>query len=142
MRAMTWPEVCLGVIGFYLAFFVPFAIFIAVVIRKKIKLTPLIATAGCATAVFFGVLILLPMDSRMRQQYSWPAMVAIAFFLGLTFFGGPVVLDHFQSVVLGRSRSGMLVKELQSWLGKGVKSSSGQEQNSTKESTEDIETRK
>jgi uncharacterized membrane protein YgdD (TMEM256/DUF423 family) len=137
---MTWPEVCLSLIGFYLAFFVPFAIFMAVVIRKKIKPTPLIASAGCATAVFFGLLILLPLDSRMRQQYSWPAILAIAFFLGLSFFVGPVVLDHFQSVVLGRSRSGMLVKELQSWLGKGIKASSGQLQNDTKESTEDVET--
>ena len=97
MRVMTLPEVCLGMIGFFLVFLIPAVILVAVVKVKKIRLTPVVIWIGVGIVWFAATLILLPMDPRSRQL-SWLTIVAWALAAGLLGFLG-IVLDSLLRVL-------------------------------------------
>ena len=114
---MAWVQVFLGMTGVCLAFLIPSVIFVAVIIAAKIKPTPLVIATGLGMVTFVGVLILLPMDPRIRQ-YSRLHIVFIALFLGLLGFLGPLVIRNLQSV-LGLPHSKMWRKDRESLLATG-----------------------
>jgi hypothetical protein len=133
---MAWVKVFLGMTGVCLAFLVPFVIFFAIVVVKKMAPTPRVVAFGIGITTCIGVLVLLPMDPRSRQ-YSWLTIAGIAFFLGLLGFLGPLLVSHLQSV-LGLPQSDKLTKALLSRSdSRVVKSHDDVEENTIKKSTKD-----
>jgi len=124
MRAWTLPEVCLGIVGFFLAFLIPAVIFAAAVKVKKIKVTPFIIYVGFGTVWFVGSLILILVDPRSRQL-TWLTIVAWALAAGLLGFLGLALSDGLMRV-LGRPNTETAIKELSS-LAKRQNESPGSE---------------
>ena len=81
MRAGRVAEVFIGMVGFWLAFLLPFA-FVAVVKVKKIKLPPLVVYSVFGIVWFVATLILLPMDP-IGRKLSRPDLVTAALAVGL-----------------------------------------------------------
>ncbi len=102
MRTGILPEVYLGMIGFWLAFLIPFA-FIAVVKAKKIKLSPLVVYSVFGIVWFVATLILLPMDPRGRGL-SWSTQVIAALASGLSGFLCLPFYDGLRRVLGPRNR--------------------------------------
>jgi hypothetical protein len=130
MQAMPWPQVCLGIIGFFLAFLIPAVIFVAVVKAKKIKLTPLLLYVGFGMVMFTAMLILIPMDPRGRQ-FPWLTTVAWALGIGLLAFLISAFSDGLMRV-LGLSKTETAIKELNSLLtGRQSESRGGEDADQT-----------
>jgi hypothetical protein len=100
MHVTPWPQVCLSLIGVYLAFIIPAAILIAVVKMKKIKLTPLLIYGGVGIVVLVAALILIPMGP-IGRQLPWLTIMAWALGSGLLAFLATALSDGL-SRVLGR----------------------------------------
>jgi len=131
MWVATWPEVCLGIIGFFLAFILPTVVLIAVIRWKKIKLTPFVAHSGAGFIVFVTMLILLSADPRCRQ-WSWLNILVVAFAIGLFVFLFMALPDSLMHVMGLTTSTDIFIKKVNDALNSHQdKSDNGKEVNQT-----------